>query len=255
VSGPDAKEAPPIENPRRKLSIVIPVYNEQETIREVVERVCAIDVTPLEREVVICDDGSTDATPAALRDLRARHAPIVLVHTSPANLGKGAAVRLGMSLATGDYLIIQDADLELDPAEYTRMLAPLLSGEAEVVFGSRFLQRSTRIPFRTRLANRLLTWLTNALYGSRLTDMETAYKAFRRDVLQGVRLRCVRFDFEPEITAKLLLAGRRILEVPISYSPRTPEEGKKVSWIDGVDAVYTLVRCRLLDSRSRRSAP
>ncbi len=127
------------------------------------------------------------------------------------------------------------------------MLGPLLSGEAEIVYGSRFLRGSPNIPLRTRLANRFLTGLTNLLFGSRLTDMETAYKAFRREAVRGLRLRCVRFDFEPEITARLLLSGRRILEVPISYNPRTPEEGKKISWIDGVESVYALVRCRFID--------
>jgi glycosyltransferase involved in cell wall biosynthesis len=228
------------------LSVVIPVYNEQDTIREVVERVCQVDIGALAREVIVCDDGSTDATPATVEDVRSQRTPVVRVHTSPTNLGKGAAVRLGMSLAKGDLVIIQDADLELDPAEYTRILAPLLRGEAEVVYGSRFLGRSARVPLRSRLANRFLTALTNVLFGARLTDMETAYKAFRRDVLKDLRLRCVRFDFEPEITAKLLLAGRRIHEVPISYNPRTHEAGKKISWIDGLEAIYTLVRCRFL---------
>ena len=232
---------------RRVLSIIIPVYNEETTIREVVARVCAVDIGPLAREVIICDDGSTDSTAAAAADLRAQHTSVVRVHTSPANLGKGAAVRLGMSLATGDYLIIQDADLELDPSEYTHILSPLVRGEAEIVYGSRFLRGSPNIPLRTRLANRFLTGLTNLLFGSRLTDMETGYKAFRREAVQGLRLRCVRFDFEPEITARLLRAGRRILEVPISYSPRTREEGKKISWIDGVESVYALLRCRFVD--------
>jgi len=229
------------------LSVVIPVYNEEATIREVVERVCAVDLGGLKREVIISDDGSTDATAAAAEGLRSQHTPIVRVYTSPANLGKGAAVRLGMSFVSGDFIIIQDADLELDPSEYIHMLAPLLSGEAEVVYGSRFLRGSPNTPFRKRLANRFLTRLTNLLFGSRLTDMETAYKAFRRDTVQGLRLRCVRFDFEPEITAKLLRAGRRIVEVPISFRPRTREQGKKISWIDGVEAVYTLVRCRFFD--------
>jgi len=212
-----------------------------------VARVCAVDIGPLDREVIISDDGSTDSTPAAAEDLRSQHTSIVRVYTSPANLGKGAAVRLGMSLATGDFIIIQDADLELDPAEYVHMLAPLLSGKAEVVYGSRFLGGSPNIPFRTRVANRFLTGLTNLLFGSRLTDMETAFKAFRRDAVDGIRVRSVRFDFEPEITARLLLAKRRILEVPISYHPRTREQGKKISWVDGVESVYTLFRCRFLD--------
>jgi glycosyltransferase involved in cell wall biosynthesis len=232
---------------RPVLSIVIPVYNEEATIRDVVARVCTVDIGSIEREVIICDDGSTDATATAVEDLRSQHASLLRVHTSPTNLGKGAAVRLGMSLASGDFIIIQDADLELDPSEYAHILRPLLKGEAEVVYGSRFLRGSANIPPRTRLANRFLTTLTNLLFGSHLTDMETAYKAFRREVIRDLRLRCVRFDFEPEITARLLLARRRISEVPVSYHPRTREEGKKISWIDGLEAAYTLVRCRFLD--------
>jgi glycosyltransferase involved in cell wall biosynthesis len=253
-AGP-ADLATPSEESRKTLTIVIPVYNEQATIREVVERVLTVDIGPLAREIIISDDGSTDSTGEVVEDLRSRNTTVLRVHTSPTNLGKGASVRLGMSLAHGEYLIIQDADLELDPAEYTRILAPLLRGEADVCYGSRFLGSVSGVPFRSRLANRLLTWLTNVLFGGHLTDMETAYKAFRREVLRGIRLRCVRFDFEPEITAKLLLAGWRICEVPISYNPRTPEQGKKISWIDGVEAIFTLLRCRLLDPRPPRVGP
>ncbi|HSJ56913.1 MAG TPA: glycosyltransferase family 2 protein [Anaerolineae bacterium] len=230
--------------PVHKLTIVIPVYNEQATIARVVERVCSIDLGDIQKEIVICDDGSTDATCAAVEELRKVHDQIVRVYTSPINLGKGAAVRLGMSFATGDAIIIQDADLELNPAEYVRMLRPILDGRADVVYGSRFLPRSNHIPLRTRLANRFLTLLTNLLFGAHLSDMETAYKVFRREVVAGMRLRCVRFDFEPEITARLLRAGHAIHEVPISYNPRTAEEGKKISWVDGIEAVYTLLRCR-----------
>ena len=231
----------------KKLSVVIPVYNEQHTLHEVVRRVCCVDILGLEREVIVCDDGSTDRTANVIEEIRSAHPEIVRVHTSPTNLGKGAAVRLGMSIATGDFIIVQDADLELNPAEYVGMLRPLLLGEAEVVYGSRFLKESGSIPLRTRLGNRFLTWLTNRLFGGRLTDMETAYKAFRREVLQGLRLRCVRFDFEPEITARLLRKGHRILEVPISYRPRTVDEGKKISWLDGVEAIFALLRCRFVD--------
>lgn len=229
------------------LTIVIPVYNEQETIAEVVDRVCAVDLGAIRKEIIISDDGSTDATAASIEKLQTQYADIVRVYTSPTNLGKGAAVRLGMSLATGDAIIIQDADLELDPGEYAGMLAPLLADQTDVVYGSRFLRPSAGIPRRTHLANRLLTTLTNLLFGSRLTDMETAYKVFRREVLERVRLRCVRFDFEPEFTAKLLLAGYHIHEVPIAYNPRTVEQGKKMSWIDGIEAIYALLRCRFLD--------
>jgi glycosyltransferase involved in cell wall biosynthesis len=236
----------------RKLTIVIPVYNEQNTIAEVIERVCAVDLGDIEKEIIISDDGSTDATPAAIERARTEHAHIVRVYTSPTNLGKGAAVRLGMSLATGDVIIIQDADLELNPDEYRRILEPFLVRQAQVVYGSRFLAPSPRIAVRTRLANRALTFLTNLLFGSRLTDMETAYKAFRRDVLTGIPLRCVRFDFEPEVTAKLLTAGYRIDEVPVRYNPRTVDEGKKISWLDGFEAIYTLLRCRFFDPKPKR---
>jgi glycosyltransferase involved in cell wall biosynthesis len=227
-----------------KLSIVIPVYNEEQTIGEVVERVWAADLGGIEREVIIANDGSTDQTCKALDESRWIADPRVKRYDCPINLGKGAAVRLGLAFATGDILLIQDADLELDPNEYGRLLAPILEGRTEIVYGSRFLVPSQRIAFRRRIANRLLTMLTNVLFGARLTDMETAYKVFRRGVLDGIRLRSVGFDFEPEITARFLRAGHTILEVPIRYNPRRTDEGKKIRWIDGVDAVYALLKCR-----------
>jgi len=227
-----------------KLSIVIPVYNEEQTIGEVVERVWAADLGDIEREVIIANDGSTDRTCQALDASRWIADPRVKRYDCPINLGKGAAVRLGLAFATGDVLLIQDADLELDPGEYGRLLAPIVEGRTKIVYGSRFLTPSHRIGFRRRLANRSLTMLTNVLFGARLTDMETAYKVFRREVLDGIRLRCVGFDFEPEITARFLRAGHHILEVPIRYNPRRTDEGKKIRWIDGVDAVYALLKCR-----------
>ncbi len=230
-----------------KLSVVIPVYNEQETIGEVIDRVRRVDLGLIEKEIIVSDDGSTDGSSEILRAYTRDQENLITVHTSPINLGKGAAVRLGMSYATGDIVIIQDADLELDPNEYAQIIEPIMAGRADVVYGSRFLGRSSTIRLRTRLANRLLTTLTNLLFGAHLSDMETAYKAFRREVVDGLNLRCVRFDFEPEITAKLLLAGHTIHEVPISYTPRTEDEGKKISWVDGIEAIYTLLRCRFLD--------
>jgi glycosyltransferase involved in cell wall biosynthesis len=227
-----------------KLSIVIPVYNEEQTIGEVIERVWAADLGDIEREVIIANDGSTDRTRSALDASRWMADPRVKRYDSPINLGKGAAVRLGLAFATGDILLIQDADLELDPNEYGRMLEPILDGRASIVYGSRFLAPSQRIALRRRMANRFLTQLTNVLFAARLTDMETAYKVFRREMLDGIRLRCVGFDFEPEITASFLRAGHRILEVPIKYNPRRSDEGKKIRWIDGVDAVYALLKCR-----------
>lgn len=228
-----------------RLSVIIPVYNEEQTIDDVLDRVAAVDLGAIEKEIVIANDGSTDDT---RRILDARQWPAGLpvhVHHSPINLGKGAAVRLGLAFATGDVLLVQDADLELDPNEYGLLLQPLLDGRADVVYGSRFLRRTGSVPMGTRTANRFLTLLTNILFGARLTDMETAYKVMRRAALDGIRLRAVGFDIEPELTARLLLAGRRIVEVPISYTPRRIEEGKKMRWIDGVDAIYTLLKCRL----------
>jgi glycosyltransferase involved in cell wall biosynthesis len=233
-----------------KLSIIVPVYNEEQTIGTVVERVRAVDLGAIEKEIIVANDGSDDGTERAIDAVPAGGpTPLRVVH-SPINLGKGAAIRLGLKYATGDVILIQDADLELDPNEYGALLAPILRGE-QVVYGSRFLRTAKGISRRTRLANRLLTWLTNLLYFSALTDMETGYKVFRRDVLQRVRLRAVGFDFEPELTAKLLLAGYRIVEVPISYNPRRRDEGKKIRWVDGMDAAYVLVKHRLVgDVRS-----
>lgn len=227
-----------------RLSVIIPVYNEEQTIQEVLERVAAVDLGPVDLEIIVANDGSTDGTRRAIDERRLPRDLPVHVYHSPINLGKGAAVRLGLAFATGDVLLIQDADLELDPAEYQRLLEPIAQGRADVVYGSRFLAPTAKVPLKARAANRFLTLLTNVLFGGGLTDMETAYKVMRRGALEGLRLRCVGFDIEPELTARLLRAGRRIVEVPISYNPRRIEEGKKMRWIDGVDAVYTLFKCR-----------
>lgn len=229
-----------------KLSVVIPVYNEESTVGEVIERVLAVDLGDIRKEIIVCDDGSADGSNAVIERERAAHSDIVQVHTSIINLGKGAAVRFGLKHATGDVILIQDADLELDPSEYARLLEPLINGEAEVVYGSRFKNHHANISRTTRLANGFLTSLTNVLYGGHLTDMETAYKVFRREALEGIRLRQVHFDFEAEITAKLLRAQRRIVEVSVKYNPRTPLAGKKISWTDGIEAIYTLIKYRYL---------
>jgi glycosyltransferase involved in cell wall biosynthesis len=227
-----------------RVSIIIPVYNEEQTIDEVIDRVAAVDLGAIEKEIVIANDGSTDGTRRIIDQRPWPAGAPVHVYHSPINLGKGAAVRLGLAFATGDILLIQDADLELDPNEYSLLLAPLLDGRADVVYGSRFLSPSAKVPRKTRAANRFLTALTNVLFRGGLTDMETAYKVMTRDALKGIRLRAVGFDIEPELTARLLRAGRRILEVPISYNPRTENEGKKMRFVDGVDAIYALLKCR-----------
>jgi glycosyltransferase involved in cell wall biosynthesis len=232
-----------------KLSVIVPVYNEAQTISEVIDRIRQVDIGDVDKEIIIANDGSEDGTGRAIDESAWRSDRRVQVHESPINLGKGAAIRLGLKYATGDLILIQDADLELDPNEYGSLIAPLVAGHADVVYGSRFLGRRNAVSFRTRAANRFLTFVTNVLYGAHLTDMETGYKVFRREALTGVRLRCVGFDFEPEITAKLLLARRRILEVPIGYKPRRVDEGKKIRWTDGVDALYVLLKHRFTGRR------
>ncbi|HXI28344.1 MAG TPA: glycosyltransferase family 2 protein [Vicinamibacterales bacterium] len=227
-----------------KLSIIIPVYNEAQTISEVVERVRTVEIGDIEKEIIIANDGSSDGTRAAIEASHWFADPRIRTYDHPINVGKGAAVRVGISYATGDIILIQDADLELDPAEYAALLMPLLAGQSDVVYGSRFLKPSGRVSLRARIGNRMLTALTNVLFGARLTDMETAYKVFRRQALDGIRLRCVGFDFEPELTARFLRAGRRIVEVPVRYNPRRVDEGKKIRWTDGIDAVYALLKCR-----------
>jgi len=216
-----------------KLSVIIPVFNERGTIEQVIDEVSAV---PLEKEIIVVDDGSTDGTVEAIRR---KQDMITRVHLSPVNFGKGAAIRIGLTYVTGEVIVIQDADTELDPREYSRLLEKIAAG-ADVVYGSRFLGENRNIRLISRLANRFLTLLTNILYGCRLTDMETAYKMFRREVAARLRLRCIGFEVEPEITAQFLKNGYRIEEVPISYNPRTTDEGKKIGWRDGVRAIYYL---------------
>ncbi len=221
-----------------KLSVVIPVYNERCTIEEIVRRVRAVD---LNKEIIIVDDYSTDGTRDVLRELSAEH---VMVEYHARNRGKGAAVRTGLAKVTGDIVLIQDADLEYDPDDYHKLIQPILRGKAQVVYGSRFLGEHKAMFFWHMVGNKLLTFVTNVLYDTTLTDMETCYKVFTIDVVRRLTLTENRFEIEPEITAKVLRMGIRIYEVPISYAGRETFEGKKITWRDGFPALWTLVKYR-----------
>jgi glycosyltransferase involved in cell wall biosynthesis len=223
-----------------KLSVVMPVYNEQATLQQVIARVLAV---PLEIELICIDDGSNDGSREILSSLQAAH-PQIRVLFQPRNIGKGSALRRGIQEATGDYIIIQDADLEYDPADYPALLHPLLEGKADVVYGSRFLGSGPHrvLYFWHSVANWLLTLLSNALTNINLSDMETCYKIFRREILQSIPIEEDRFGFEPEITVKIAKRRLRVYEVGISYWGRTYEEGKKIGWKDGVRALWCLLK-------------
>ncbi len=225
----------------KKLSIIIPVYDERTTVAEIIRRARQVEL-PLDREILVVDDGSTDGTRDVLPQLEDSTVRVIL---HPENRGKGAAIRTGLSHATGDLVIIQDADLEYDPEDWPKLLAPVLKGRARVVYGSRFTGERRNMMFWHWVGNRFLTLVTDALYNSTLSDMETCYKLFDRQVLDGINLTSDRFGFEPEVTAKLLRSGERIYEVPISYTGREVDEGKKITWRDGFTALWILVRCRV----------
>ncbi|MBN2387169.1 MAG: glycosyltransferase family 2 protein [Anaerolineales bacterium] len=226
-----------------KLSVIIPVYNEVKTIEEIVRRV---QITGLADEILIIDDGSSDGTRDLLAHLDGQATVRVALHEK--NRGKGAAVRTGIAAATGEVLLIQDADLEYDPREYPNLLQPIVEGLADVVYGSRFLGGPHRaILFWNMVANKLLTLMTNILYNTILTDMETGYKVFKREVVIDMPLHARRFDFEPEFTAKVLKRKCRIYEVPIAFHPRDYSEGKKIKIMDAFEAVWTLIKYRFVD--------
>ncbi len=224
------------------LSVVIPCYNEVDTIEAILEAVSASDVES--QEIIVVDDFSTDGTREKLRDLSGGRGTDVAVVYHEHNMGKGAALRTGFARAKGDIVIVQDADLEYDPREYPKLLAPILEGKADVVFGSRFAGGESHrvLYFWHYAANKMLTLASNRFTNLNLTDMETCYKAFRREVIQGIDIRENRFGFEPEVTAKLARSGCRIYEVGISYSGRTYSEGKKIGWKDGVRALWCIFR-------------
>jgi glycosyltransferase involved in cell wall biosynthesis len=226
-----------------KLSVVMPVYNEEATIAEIIKRVEAVGMAD---EIVIVNDGSSDGTARALDALSGDK--LLRVHHHPKNRGKGAAVRTGINAATGDLILIQDADLEYDPRDIVTLMKPMQEGLADVVYGSRFLGGPRRpTMFWHMVANKMLTFMTNILYNTILTDMETGYKLFRSDLLKGITIRSDRFNFEPEITAKLLKRRARIYEVPITFNPRDYSEGKKIGLKDAFEAVWALLRYRFSD--------
>lgn len=226
----------------RSISIIIPVYNEARTVAELIEKVRSVDLG-LEKEILVVNDGSSDGTREALGPYEDGSRG-VWVHHSPVNLGKGASLRIGFQRATADIVTIQDADLELDPAEFRRLIQPILSDEADVVYGSRFRDAGIRGDLTFYLANRALSLFTNVLYRSSLTDIETCYKVFRRDALSQLVLRASRFEIEPEMTAQVLKRGLRLVELPIGYNPRSKADGKKISWKDGFAALAMLVNQR-----------
>ena len=227
----------------RKLSVIVPVFDERNTVVEIVRRMRKVEL-PVDLEIVIVDDGSTDGTRDVLRQL-ADSTVRVLNHD--VNRGKGAAIRSGLVHVTGDLVLVQDADLEYDPEDWPKLLAPILRGKATVVYGSRFTGERRNMLFLHWVGNRFLSLVTNVLYNTTLSDMETCYKLFDRKLLDGITLRAQRFEFEPEVTAKILRRGIRIYEVPISYTGREFDEGKKITWSDGFIALWTLVKYRFVD--------
>lgn len=226
------------------VSIIIPVYNERRTIREIIKKVQAV---PFDKEIIIVDDGSTDGTRDLLKLVESEEGIRVIYH--PNNMGKGMAIRTAASYVTSKILVIQDADLEYDPNDYEELIAPIQEGISNIVYGTReILPGNTYSHLTFFLGGKFLTWLTNILYGSHLTDMPTCYKAFHTETFQSLDLSCQRFEFCPEVTAKLLKMGETILEVPINYYPRKIKDGKKIRFTDGLQAIYTLLRIRFFET-------
>ncbi len=238
-----------------KLSIIIPAYNEEETIKELLNKVKNVNLHDIKKEIIVVDDGSKDSTIEIIKKIKG----IYLIKHSK-NKGKGAAIRTGIKYATGDITIIQDADLEYNPNDYYKLIKPIIDNKTQVVYGSRFLDHDVYIKRHKKFVKgkhtkaytafyfggRFLTLLTNLLYKGNITDESTCYKVFRTKLLKSLNLKCNRFEFCPEVTAKVLKRGHKIIEVPTSYNPRTMEEGKKINWKDGIEAVWTLIKYRFV---------
>lgn len=221
------------------LSIIIPVYNEEKTIAKIIEKIIAIDLD-MDKEIIVVDDGSTDQTLKILNELKTKIPFKLLTHQT--NQGKGAAIQTGLKAVEGDIVIIQDADLEYDPQDYPRLIAPILKGQTKVVYGSRNLGAQKISYWRYYWGGKFLTWLFNLLYRTRLTDINTGYKVFSTDLIKSLNLECPGFEFCEEVTAKLTKKGIKILEIPIRYQPRKFAEGKKIKWIDGLIGLWTIIK-------------
>ncbi len=230
------------QNIENILSVVMPVYNELNTIEKIISRVLSRQEV---KELIIVDDYSTDGTRDILKKYAVNNKIKILLHER--NKGKGAAINTGVKFCSGEYVIFQDADLEYHPEEYPILLAPILRGDADVVYGSRFKGAGRAFLFHHYVGNKFLTFFTNVLYNSCITDMETCYKLFKREIIQGITIKSKRFNMEPEITAKVLKKRYRLFEVPITYSGRDFSEGKKISWKDGISAIWTLIKFRFID--------
>jgi glycosyltransferase involved in cell wall biosynthesis len=233
-----------LKSKKPTLSIIVPVFNENKTLLALLKKVQAVKLGGLQKQIIVVDDGSADGTREILKKMRK---PGIEVYYHEKNKGKGAAIRTAIPHTKGDYVVVQDADLEYDPADYEKLLGPLLEGKADVVYGSRFMGTHQAFVFTHYLGNMFLSAVTTVLYGTVLTDMETCYKVFKGDILRGLILRSNRFEFEPEVTAKLLKKNYKIYEMPISYHGRGFSEGKKITWRDGLTALWCLFRYWLWD--------